>query len=260
MYQATNPQHKFALGPDECLRDYTFIWTERVNVWFRDNIAIKDGYMIYAAFLMDFMILSFLVFFFFFWKSSRLIGALLLFYPVRQTIQNNFLISRPAGFLWYYPGLHSLTIPYFDTNDFYFSGHVGSSTTFASEYFAHGWTKMGWVCTFVMFNEWIMLTSLRTHYIIDLISGFVVARLFHRWGEKLAFFLDVKLFGLPKQKRNTSYYDPCAKCGWNNTHADHYVDLSEASYQQEVYATLSKKNGHLDDTADTLEEDPEEAQ
>ena len=179
--------------------------------------------MIYAAFLMDFLMISFLFFYFFFWRTGRIFFALLLFYPIRQFIQNNFLIGRPAGFLWFYPGIYSLTIPYFDTNDFYFSGHVGSSTIFTSEYFAHGWTKMSAVAGFVMMNEWLMLMFLRVHYFIDLITGLIIARLFHRWGEKLGFFFDVKIFGLPYHKRTCAHYEPCRKCGWNNSHADKMV-------------------------------------
>lgn len=83
---------------------------------------------------------------------------------------------------------------------------------------------MGFVTVFVVMNMWVMLTFLRTHYIIDLITGFVVARLFHRWGEKLAFFVDVKLIGLPLEKRSNHYYAPCPKCGWNNKSAENYAD------------------------------------
>lgn len=197
------------LANGECLRDGTFEWTEAINIWFREHIPLKNVYMIYCAFLMDFMMVGFLFFYFWYWQTGRIFGTLALFYPIRQTLQNNFFMGRQAGFLWFYPGLTSLTIPYFDTNDFYFSGHVGSSAIFASEYFASGWSKMCLVIIFVVVNEWVMLTFLRTHYIIDLITGLIVARLFHMWGEKLAYLYDVKLMGLPYRKRQFAYYEPC---------------------------------------------------
>ena len=55
--------------------------------------------------------------------------------------------------------------------------------------------------TFVMLSEWFMLMSLRTHYIIDLTTGLMLAQNMHRWGEKLSYFFDVILMGLPKEKR-----------------------------------------------------------
>jgi hypothetical protein len=165
--------------------------------------------MIYSALLMDILMFTFMVLFYFHWNSVRMIFSLLLFYPPRQVIQGLFLIGRPIGFLWYFPGIHAMTIPYFDTNDFYWSGHVGSSSTFMLEYARSGWSKMAMFGAFIMVQEWFMLMCLRTHYIIDLVTGLMLAQYIHRWGEKLAFYFDVWLMGLPKDKRQTFYYTPC---------------------------------------------------
>jgi len=106
-------------------------------------------------------------------------------------------MGRPVGFLWSYPGIISLTVPYFDTNDFYFSGHVGCTTIYSSEYLAMKWNKMAGIIIFVVVNAWVSLTFLRTHYIIDFLSGYVYGRIVHRVGEKLSYFPDVKAFGWP---------------------------------------------------------------
>ena len=92
------------------------------------------------------MIVSYLFVYWFRGTSMRLAVTLSMFYPVRNVIQAIFLMGRPVGFLWFYPGIHSLTVPYFDTNDFYFSGHVGSTTIFSSEYLAMRWYKMATFC------------------------------------------------------------------------------------------------------------------
>lgn len=110
----------------------------------------------------------------------------------------------------------SLTVPYFDTNDFYFSGHVGSTTIFASEYFAMKWYKMAAIISAIVCDVWISLMFLRTHYVIDFFSGYVFARFVHRIAEKISYYPDVKAFGYPKQKRFAHNYDPCPKCGWGN--------------------------------------------
>jgi hypothetical protein len=54
--------------------------------------------------------------------------------------------------LYSYPGVPSVTISYFDTNDFYFSGHVGSCTIYTMELIALGWSKMGNVGITIIIN------------------------------------------------------------------------------------------------------------
>jgi hypothetical protein len=47
------PQHELKKG--ECMRDYTFIWTEKANQYMVNNEEFRKRYMIYAGFLMDFL-------------------------------------------------------------------------------------------------------------------------------------------------------------------------------------------------------------
>jgi hypothetical protein len=68
-----------------------------------------------------------------------------------------------------------------------------------SEWGALGWYKIMWLSVFICFNEYLMLTLTRTHYVIDIITGILIARVFIRTGEKLAYFYDVKIMGLPKK-------------------------------------------------------------
>jgi|Transcript_45088 hypothetical protein len=150
-------------------------------------------------------------------------------------------MGRPVGFLWSYPGIISLTVPYFDTNDFYFSGHVGSTTIYSSEYLAMKWYKMAGVIIFCVVDVWIALTFLRTHYIIDFTSGYVYARFVHRYGEKLSYLADVKLLGWPRHKRTGHNYDPCPKCGWGNPALLQLTVSKEVDLQKKLYVAI---NGH----------------
>ena len=221
--------------PDgQCIIDYSFEMSSGINIWLREHIDFKNVYMIYSHLLMDILFCSFMVLFYFKWNSVRLVFSLILFYPPRQIIQGLFLVGRPIGFLWFFPGIHSLIIPYFDTNDFYWSGHVGSSATFVLEYWRSGWTKMTYFATFVMLSEWFMLMSLRTHYVIDLVTGLMLAQNMHRWGEKLSFYFEVKLMGLPKEKRQTFYYKPCYLCGYNNLNTERYTDSDEITDEKKL--------------------------
>jgi hypothetical protein len=83
-----------------------------------------------------------------------------------------------------------------------------------------------------MINEWILLCVLRTHYIIDLLTGLIIAYYLHRWGEKLAYFYDVKLLGIPMKKRQCYYYSACYRCGWNNLNASNFMDEAELNHQK----------------------------
>lgn len=135
--------------------------------------------------------------------------------------------------MYFFPGLYSITTPYIDVSDFYFSGHIGSTTLIMSEFFASGWNKMGFFVCFVIMNEWMMLMFLRTHYIIDFVTGFILARLLHYHAEKLSYYLDIKCWGIPAEKRQAKYFKPCLRCGWSNDNAERFVDKKELAYQKD---------------------------
>ena len=203
------------------------MWTESINTFLVEHTPWKNFLIIQSSVGIDFMMISYLVIFA--WKGTtmRISCALILFYPIRNVIQAIFLMGRPVGFLWSFPGIMSLTVPYFDTNDFYFSGHVGSTTLYASEYLAMKWYKMAGIIIFCVVDVWIALTFLRTHYIIDFTSGYVFSRFVHRIGEKLSYYPDVKLLGYAREKRFTHHYDPCPKCGWGNDALDRLTVQNE---------------------------------
>lgn len=75
-----------------------------------------------------------------------------------------------------------------------------------------------------------MLMFLRTHYFIDLITGLIVAKYLHRFGEYLSFIFDVKLLKIPHEKRQAFYFKPCPRCGVSFTPASKFVDKTELMY------------------------------
>jgi hypothetical protein len=36
-----------------------------------------------------------------------------------------------------------------------------------------------------------MMTSVRTHYVIDMVTGVIIAHYMHMWSEKLSYYVDV---------------------------------------------------------------------
>lgn len=102
-------------------------------------------------------------------------------------------MTRLPGFLFRYPGFPSLSVPYHDSNDFYYSGHVGTCFILVLESRAKGWNRMSWMCLFIMCNQWIMMMLIRTHYVIDMVTGVIVAHYMHILGERLSYLIDVKI-------------------------------------------------------------------
>ncbi len=155
---------------------------------------------------------------------------------MRQMLLQAFIMARPQGFLWYDPGIPSITIPYHDTNDFYFSGHVGTAIIYLHYYHSEKMYLMRNIVIFILINEWITLTVLRTHYIIDLVSGWLIAH----WSIFLAetingYFFDVIIMGLSAKKRKTMFHTPCLKCGWNNLDASHWISRQEHNFLKNMY-------------------------
>lgn len=126
-------------------------------------------------------------------------------------------------------------MPYADTNDFFYSGHVGTCFLYMSEFFMNGMKKMGYFALFILVNEWVMLMLVRTHYVIDMITGLFVAHLCIIWGEKLSYFFDRYIIGWDHKERKQCFHQTCNKCGWSNTPVHHYIDSKELCFLKKTH-------------------------
>ena len=75
------------LAEGQCLVDQTFVFTEPINQFLRNHIDFKNKYIIYASFLMDMMIITFVALFYLYWKSYRIVIAYVLFFGLRTFVQ-----------------------------------------------------------------------------------------------------------------------------------------------------------------------------
>lgn len=157
--------------------------------------------MIYSSALMDFIQLSGIAHYLIKFKTNRGIVAFAFFMIPRSWIQSHFLMGRQKGFLWYDPGVLALTVPYHDTNDFYYSGHIGTATLYMHEFFVHECHIMGGIALINYINCWFLMIFLRTHYVIDLITGFIIALWCLNVGEMISYPLDVKIAGWDSKER-----------------------------------------------------------
>lgn len=144
-------------------------------------------------------------------------------------------MPRLPGFLFSYPGMYSITVPYHDTNDFYYSGHIGTCFLITLEFRAYKFYKMSYFTFFILANQWIMMMMVRTHYIIDMVTGLIVAHYMFIWAEKLCYFVDVKLMRIPSRLRGRTNFKPCSHCGWSNLCASDYMDDQEEKTLRELY-------------------------
>jgi hypothetical protein len=177
---------------------------------------------------MDICAISAILFWLFKTNTIRIFYAMIMFYVIRAVVQNNLvMLGKPKGYLWGDPHFPSLIISYFPSNDFYYSGHIGSTIIYASEFLAHKSTGLVYLGMFTFLNNWIMLTLMQGHFFIDLITGVCVGRTLYVFGEKISYYFDVKPLGLPRHKREAYFFKPCPECGWSNNLADLLVYPTE---------------------------------
>ena len=137
-------------------------------------------------------------------------------------------MGRLEGFTYFDPGIYSLTVPYHDVNDFFYSGHVGTCLLITLEYYAGGFKKLSLFTAGVLINQWTMLYLVRTHYIIDLITGLLFAHYFFIQAEKISYLTDVIGMGIGNGKRRFRYFwQPCSHCGWATKGARDYIQTDE---------------------------------
>ena len=154
-------------------------------------------------------------------------------------------LDKPTGFMWYFPGVYSIMVPYWDILDFFYSGHISTAIIFA--YAFYGLHKMYpsvpfYRCTFIFYAFfkliycWIMMIFTRTHFTIDMTFGLAFAYLSTRVGEALCYYPDVLLCGLKDKDRHMMHYRACPKCGWMNEHAlKVWISEEEKLAQAKIY-------------------------
>jgi len=215
------------MEPTECFVDLTFEYTGWLNDFFRTNLFWRDMLMISDAFLIDITLLYSLfalcneeI------KSFRIVIATIFYTSFKVQFQQHVAqLGRLPGYMFFYPGMPSMSVPYFDVNDFYFSGHMALTFVLIYEFRAQsnsgpdekrpaaGWLYLWY---FMVFYNCFMMTVLRAHYSIDLLAGVAMGYLCARHAEWASFFLDVKVCGLPKSKRRSLTFTICRRCGWSN--------------------------------------------
>lgn len=167
--------------------------------------------------------------------SIRAMVSFSLFFFVKGQVQNNYLMQRLEGRLWDDPKVPSITIPYHNTNDFYFSGHLGINSMWLVEYYTDGYWCMFYYCCTLMLYNYSFMTSVRIHYVVDFIAGIIVGHWCVMQAEPISYYFDVKILGLSRKRRPSHVTEPCKRCGWNNWKLTMCIGEAEKNFLKQTY-------------------------
>ena len=91
-----------------------------------------------------------------------------------------------------------------------------------------------------------MMTCVRTHYIIDMVTSVIVAHYFHMMCEKITYYIDVSLMKIGAtvnylaskgagKRRHRKYFKPCHKCAWGYEYAGDFMSVDEKKWLKHVH-------------------------
>ena len=186
-------------GNVECLQDKAFEITAGMNKYLSENTVPRHLLIALSSFCVDFVILFMSFNWVVYGRSWRVVFSLGVFYMFRGCVQNLFQMKFPEGYLWEYPSFPSLTVSYLKTNDFFFSGHVGFPIIIAMECHNLGKKFMMGFCLVTCLFEAFTMTVTRGHYVIDLITGVIVAHYVYMNVEKYIHLVDNSVIGMRKK-------------------------------------------------------------
>jgi hypothetical protein len=159
----------------DCILDYTFIYTSKLNSFFANEQAARNFLLIFSSLCVDLVLVTVGIMWIAFGKSWRFFISLVTIYLFKCLVHFLFLEKIPDGYLWDYPGFPSITITYFRSNDFFFSLPVGFLVICALECWK---VRNYYLFSFAIVStllEIITRISLRGNYIIDLLSAITIA-------------------------------------------------------------------------------------
>ena len=195
-----------------CFRDYiqTDIF-KSLTIFFSQNLVYRDILLIFSSYTLDVALLSFFAIFIFYGKSWRPVVTMGLFYGFRGAfVQKLVLFQYPDIFIFLDPGFYSFAVSYEITPDFFYSGHCGCALAIFNHFRDFGYKKFSEYALFVCFMQFFTMITLRGHYSIDLIFGFLFSHYFFIISEGIAKFLDkyVNILGYEEvKKEKTELYN-----------------------------------------------------
>lgn len=187
-----------------CYFDPVFYLTYDINEMYARDKFQRHALLITSSILMDIIVYSSVFIWIFKFNDWVFFLALLTFYSLRQLTLSLFTFRFPIGYIFDYPNLPSLTVSYYKTNDFFYSGHVGIACIIFLEFKRQGINFFyGFCILFIGFLEGYSMIALRGHYFIDILYGVITAFYIYPKARSLEKYLLKIDFLLPfKSKRS----------------------------------------------------------
>lgn len=189
----------------KCFRDRLFEATAFFHNLMVASPTLQDIVMIVAGLAEDFAVILGCAFFVFKFKSMRVMMGLTAVYASRAVFQNIYLMEIPKESTFRYPGFISLFVPYFQSNDYFYSGHVSLPTVISYEFWK---IKYYWTAVLVFHVGLLqlgMMLWVRGHYGIDMYAGFIFSFYFCQIANMNVHYVDKSIIGLyyePKDENN----------------------------------------------------------
>jgi hypothetical protein len=185
--------------PEVGVRDEVFERTEALNQYFLSNKDQRNILLIVCSFMLDVSMLVGLFRWCFFGSSWQVVMAAMVFYGFRFAIQGVWFVQYPDGYNWAYPGVMSIFVPYGETADFFYSGHVGVCLLMYLSFADAQWYYWSYFALLTLFMQFFMMIALRSHYTVDMVAGIIFAHYFYLLAGKHSYIVDWYVFGMTKQ-------------------------------------------------------------
>lgn len=157
-----------------CFYDHVHeILFNSLNLFLANNPDFKNALIIIGSLLIDITVIFTGVYFAIYGNSWVWLSSLVMFYGSRMIVQLLYLMRFPERELFTYPGFPSLFVSYYNTNDFFYSGHVGISIICGYE-LKRIRVWMFYIGVGISLYECFVMAATRGHYSIDLLFGYVM--------------------------------------------------------------------------------------
>jgi hypothetical protein len=168
--------------------------TEQLEDYLRRHIAVRNSLFIFSSISVDFLALFSFIMFALYSKNFRFLLTNLIYAILLLIFQNIFYFVDSPSSLWTYPGFPSLVNSYSKTTSYYYYGAVGFSIICALEFYKYKFKVMMWFALFSVLLQASVLVGVRGHYLIDVITGVIIAHYCFMISELIIDEVEVKMY------------------------------------------------------------------
>ena len=174
----------------KCFEDMSFVLSDEPYKILKSNKVVLYGFLIFAGLLVDIVVIFGGIMNCILQPSWRMLATVAVVYIFRGYVQGVYLMDHPSEQIFQYPGFSSLVVSYFETNDYFFSGHVAIPTIIGLEFRKTGYKMLSIFCFVTSFIECLLMIFTRGHYSIDIYAGYIFSFYFFRIVDSFIPFID----------------------------------------------------------------------